>query len=67
MKAVLVFALLATIALSSKYSEFETIEKSKLGKTLFDTIAIQLSTGEPLEYLFTLLHGLEDQYLSDQK
>lgn len=60
MKAFLLFALVATLAFSSEYTQFETLEKTKLGKTLFDTIAVQLNTGEPLDYLFSLLHDLED-------
>jgi hypothetical protein len=46
---------------------FQAIENSKLGKTLLDTIAIQLSTGEPLERVFQTLYDLEDRYVADQK
>jgi hypothetical protein len=62
-------ALLATAAFASQYAEFEALDKTKLGKTLIDTIAVQLNsnTGEPIEYLFDLLHDLEDRYASEQK
>jgi predicted nucleic acid-binding Zn-ribbon protein len=69
MRAILLIAVLATAAIASQYAEFEQIEKTKLGKTLLDTIAVQLqsNTGEPLEYLFGLLYDLEDRYVADQK
>jgi len=66
MKAILFVALLAT-AFATNLAMFEALEKSPLGKTLLDTIAIQLSTGEPLERVFQTLYDLEDRYVADQK
>ena len=69
MRALAIVALLATAAFASQYAEFEALDKTKLGKTLIDTIAVQLNsnTGEPIDYLFDLLHDLEDRYAGEQK
>jgi hypothetical protein len=65
MKAILLIAVLAATAFCTNFSEFEAIEKTPLGKTLFDTIAVELNTGEPLDHLFDLLYTLEDRYIAD--
>jgi hypothetical protein len=58
---------IATSVLASKFAQFEAIEKTELGRTLFDSIAVELSSGEPLEHLFGMLYELEDRYIADQK
>jgi len=69
MRAILLIAVLATAALATQYAEFDKIDSTKLGKTLLDTIAVQLqsNSGEPLDYLFGLLYDLEDRYAQEQK
>jgi hypothetical protein len=52
-------------AVATNFAQFEAIEKSELGKTLFDTIAVELNSGEPLEHLFNMLYELEDRYIAD--
>jgi len=48
--------LIAVSAFATGFEEFERIEKTELGRTLFDTIAVELNSGEPLDHLFELLY-----------
>lgn len=66
MKIAILIALVA-IASATNFSQFEAMEKTELGKTLFNTIAVELNSGEPLDHLFDMLYELEDRYIADQK
>ncbi|CAK73747.1 unnamed protein product (macronuclear) [Paramecium tetraurelia] len=66
MKSIIILVLVAT-AFATNLAAFEKLEKSKLGKTLLNTIAIQMQTGEPLERIFQTLYDLEDRYQNDQR
>lgn len=61
MKSIVLLVLVAT-AFAVNLAAFEKLEKSKLGKTLLNTIAIQMQTGEPLERIFSTLYDLEERY-----
>ena len=37
------------------------MEKSKYGKTILDTIALQIQAGDPADDLIHMLQGLEDK------
>ena len=63
MKAIL-FIIFFTSALASRLEE---IDATPFGKTLFNTIAVELETNEPLDHLFDMLYDLEDRYIADQK
>lgn len=47
------------------FKYFIQIDSTPLGRTLFDTIAIQLEAGDPLETLIGTLHELEDRYIAE--
>jgi hypothetical protein len=64
MRGLLLLAVIGA-AVATNFAQFEAIEKSELGKTLFDTIAVELNSGEPLEHLFNMLYELEDRYIAD--
>ena len=61
MKAIL-FIILFAFTLASRLEE---IDATPFGKTLFDTIAIELATNESLDHLFDILYDLEDKYIAD--
>ncbi|KAM3144971.1 hypothetical protein pb186bvf_002976 [Paramecium bursaria] len=68
MKVLMIVALLATAAFATSLTQqFQALENSELGRTLLNTIAIQMQTGEPLERVFQTLYDLEDRYIADQK
>jgi hypothetical protein len=67
MKAILLLAVIATAIATTDFSDFKKIEKSELGKTLMDTIAVQLTNGAPLDNLFDMLFVLEHRYQDDQR
>ncbi|CAK65387.1 unnamed protein product (macronuclear) [Paramecium tetraurelia] len=66
MKNIIILVLVAT-AFATNLSAFEKIEKSRLGKTLLNTIALHMQTGEPLERVFQTLYDLEERYQNDQR
>ena len=66
MKSIVLLVLVAT-AFATNLAAFEKIDQSKLGKTLLNTIAIQMQTGEPLERIFQTLYDLEERYQADQR
>ncbi|CAK72709.1 unnamed protein product (macronuclear) [Paramecium tetraurelia] len=66
MKTTLLLVLVAC-AFATNTALFDRIEQSDLGRTLLNTIAIQMTTGEPLERIFQTLYDLEDRYIADQK
>jgi hypothetical protein len=47
------------------YKTLSKMENSKFGKTILDTIALQLSTSDQVEDLIKLLQGIEKK-LADQ-
>ena len=67
MRAMLIIAVLATAFAATDFSQFIAIEQTELGRTLMDTIAVQLNTGSPLDALFDMLFTLEHRYQDDQK
>ncbi|CAD8046918.1 unnamed protein product [Paramecium primaurelia] len=66
MKTILLLVLVACV-FTTNTALFDRIESSDLGRTLLNTIAIQMTTGEPLERIFQTLYDLEDRYIADQK
>ena len=69
MKSTALFFILCLITSSfaSKTSEFSTLETSKLGKTLLDTIQIHLSSKEPVQSILTMLNDMDETLQNDQK
>lgn len=72
MKVILVFALIALSAFAVEKSDEEAyftlqqIEKSKFGRTLLDTIQLQLEAGDAVEDLIHLLQDMEDKLQEEQ-
>jgi hypothetical protein len=48
------------------YFTLQKIEKSKFGRTLLDTIQLQLQAGDPVEDLIHLLQDMEDKLQEEQ-
>lgn len=44
-------------------NQIKKIDGTPFGRTLFDTIWLQLEANEPLERLLNTLHDLEDRYV----
>jgi hypothetical protein len=65
MKTISSYLLLLMLTVSFA-SVLEDIDKTSLGKTLLDTLAIQLGvTSEPLDRLYDTLYDLEDRLIAD--
>ncbi len=56
---------LLTSSFASK-TEFSTLESSKLGKTLLDTLQIHLSSKEPIQNIITMLNDMAATLAADQ-
>ncbi|CAD8102008.1 unnamed protein product [Paramecium sonneborni] len=70
MKAILLLVLACT-ALATTETEYiqliHKIDATPFGRTLFDTIYLQLETGDPLDRLLNTLSDLEDRYQQEQR
>jgi hypothetical protein len=60
-----VFAVMATQ--DEVFAQIKRIGETPIGRTLFDTIWLQLQANEPLDRLLGTLHDLEDRYIAEQK
>jgi hypothetical protein len=71
MRTVVFAALLLGVAFALTTEEaidqISRIDNTKFGHTLFETIFIQLETGDPLDTLLDTLAFLEDQLVAEQK
>ncbi|CAD8153802.1 unnamed protein product [Paramecium pentaurelia] len=67
----IIFALTLIVLASSTQADviatIKKIYKSTFGRTLFDTIWLELQTGDPLDRLLQTLTDLEDRYVAEQK
>ncbi|KAM3129282.1 hypothetical protein pb186bvf_018661 [Paramecium bursaria] len=67
----LVLLVLATAVFGMTETEYiqqiHRIDATQFGRTLFDTIWLQLEAGDPLDRLLQTLHDLEDRYFAEQK
>ncbi|CAD8170012.1 unnamed protein product [Paramecium octaurelia] len=70
MKTILLLVL-ACAALATTETEYiqliHRIDATPFGRTLFDTIYLQLETGDPLDRLLNTLSDLEDRYQQEQR
>jgi hypothetical protein len=68
MKTILIALLIIGAAIAAESdvkSIVKRIDQSRFGKTLLDTIYLQLQTGDPLDRLLTTLSELEDRYFAE--
>lgn len=68
MKAILLLALVgACFAMTeTEYiQQIHRIDATVFGRTLFDTIQLQLEAGDPLDRLLQTIHDLEDRYIQE--
>ncbi|CAK79629.1 unnamed protein product (macronuclear) [Paramecium tetraurelia] len=67
----IIFALALIVLASSTQADIiakiKKIDNSPFGRTLFDTIWLELQTGDPLDRLIQTLTDLEDRYVAEQK
>ena len=67
MKLTAIFLILSLLSSSfASKTEFTSLESSKLGKTLLDTIQIHLSSKEPIQNVLTMLNDMAETLQSDQ-
>ncbi|CAD8155636.1 unnamed protein product [Paramecium octaurelia] len=70
MKTIILALALIALVSSTQSDVIDTIKKidqSPFGRTLFDTIWLELQTGDPLDRLVSTLTDLEDRYVAEQK
>ncbi|CAD8109242.1 unnamed protein product [Paramecium primaurelia] len=70
MKTIILALALIVLVSSTQADVIDTIKKidqSPFGRTLFDTIWLELQTGDPLDRLVSTLTDLEDRYVAEQK
>ncbi|CAD8073969.1 unnamed protein product [Paramecium primaurelia] len=70
MKPILLLVLACTAFATTETEYIQMIHKidaTPFGRTLFDTIYLQLETGDPLDRLLNTLSDLEDRYQQEQR
>ncbi|CAD8105700.1 unnamed protein product [Paramecium sonneborni] len=64
---ILVFCLLALTIAADKFDQFRAFDEDEFGRTLIDTLQMQMSTGEPIARFIEIMRNLETSIENEQK
>ncbi|CAD8110796.1 unnamed protein product [Paramecium sonneborni] len=62
----LVFCLIA-LSIADKFDQFRAFDEDEFGRTLIDTLQMQMSTGEPIGRFIEIMRNLETSIENEQK
>ena len=65
--AILVLGAVSALSVEDSIEMISKIDSTAFGHTIFETIYVQLESGDPLDTLMETLGSLEDGYVADQK
>ncbi|CAD8173508.1 unnamed protein product [Paramecium octaurelia] len=63
---ILVLCLIA-LAIADKFDQFRAFDEDEFGRTLIDTLQMQMSTGEPIARFIEIMRNLETSIENEQK
>ncbi|CAK59982.1 unnamed protein product (macronuclear) [Paramecium tetraurelia] len=63
---ILVLCLIA-LAIADKFDQFRAFDQDEFGRTLIDTLQMQMSTGEPIARFIEIMRNLETSIENEQK
>ncbi|CAD8210500.1 unnamed protein product [Paramecium pentaurelia] len=58
---------LIALAIADKYDQFRAFDEDEFGRTLIDTLQMQMSTGEPIARFIEIMRNLETSIENEQK